>query len=372
MCNRSIRPAVAALLLGLGSHASAEILINQNFNHRGPAPVNAMYTVPDFEADFPTAAWEVGVTAQRARVVTDRAGVDSPALRVAYPEGTVGPFSNGLSFLAGFPEGKTYEEATASYTVAFDNGFDFQWGGKLPGLVGGGSTATGGVPADGSNGWSARVMFNGQGELYQYVYHVDQPGRYGDWFFWRDENGDRISLERGRPYELKTQIVMNTPNAADGEMRSWLDGVLVLEETDMRFRTTDQLDIDNFYFSSFHGGGTPNWAPDNDSFIIFDDILVTTGALALAPGDHNADQRVDQGDLNLVLNHWGQDTALGMPAGWTASTSSDGRIDQNELNDVLNNWGSSATPSFTGSAIPEPATAAAVAAWAVMTMQRRR
>ncbi|MEM8783552.1 MAG: hypothetical protein AAGE65_11950 [Planctomycetota bacterium] len=87
-------------------------------------------------------------------------------------------------------------------------------------------------------------------------------------------------------------------------------------------------------------------------------ILNRSGSLQLGvsttlPGDYNASGAVEQGDLNLVLNNWGQATA----PGWIALEQLEGAVDQAELNAVLNNWGARDTPALSESqTIPEPAT----------------
>ncbi|MEM1026667.1 MAG: glycosyl hydrolase [Planctomycetota bacterium] len=93
------------------------------------------------------------------------------------------------------------------------------------------------------------------------------------------------------------------------------------------------------------------------SALLTEGILAVVSAVAL-PGDFDGDGLVAQGDLNLVLSHWGVDTSIsGIPSGWINELP-DGPVDQAELNAVLSNWGAAAAPSFGGSAIPEPATAA--------------
>ncbi|MEM8781448.1 MAG: SGNH/GDSL hydrolase family protein [Planctomycetota bacterium] len=73
-----------------------------------------------------------------------------------------------------------------------------------------------------------------------------------------------------------------------------------------------------------------------------------------SPGDFSGNGRVEQADLNLVLNNWGTDSAFGLPEGWVFTNGLGGTIDQEELNAVLNNWGASVAPSFEGFDIPEP------------------
>ncbi|MEM9752032.1 MAG: hypothetical protein AAF916_01455 [Planctomycetota bacterium] len=94
-------------------------------------------------------------------------------------------------------------------------------------------------------------------------------------------------------------------------------------------------------------------------------------ALAALIGDYDGSGQVEQGDLNLVLQNWGVDTAInGLPTAWV-SDPPDGLIDQDELNRVLNNWGDSSAPALT--AIPEPGgLLLAVTILTQLTLQRIR
>jgi hypothetical protein len=65
------------------------------------------------------------------------------------------------------------------------------------------------------------------------------------------------------------------------------------------------------------------------------------------PGDFNDDGIVEQGDLDLVLLHWGQD-GNNIPPTWFGPPPT-GLVDQDELDAVLLNWGAS---SVIGNAAP--------------------
>src|SRR5687768_5857772 len=66
-------------------------------------------------------------------------------------------------------------------------------------------------------------------------------------------------------------------------------------------------------------------------------------------GDDNGNGLVEQGDLDLVLAHWGSD-ASPPPVGWINDLPM-GSIDQAELDGVLLNWGSTEVGA---AAVPEP------------------
>ena len=92
-------------------------------------------------------------------------------------------------------------------------------------------------------------------------------------------------------------------------------------------------------------------------------LLQLAGNAALA-GDYNDSGSVEQGDLDLVLNNWGQPRGTWQNANGFTSAA----VDQEELDRVLNHWGSSNAPTlqsglpgalpgaFPG-AVPEPASA---------------
>ena len=54
-----------------------------------------------------------------------------------------------------------------------------------------------------------------------------------------------------------------------------VDGNKVINDEKVRYRVAPLGEINSFYFSTFHGGNTPAWAPKKDSYIYFDDIKVS-------------------------------------------------------------------------------------------------
>jgi hypothetical protein len=181
-------------------------------------------------------------------------------LRVTYPEGRVG---RGFKFATDHtPQERVYLE----YDLRFAADFDWVLGGKLPGLYGG-TGGSGGTKPNGQDGWSVRFMWLQGGAGIAYVYHPDMPGAWGE-----NLRFDGAQFQKGVVQTLGLEVAMNTPGQYDGVIRAWLDGVLVVERTDMRWRDIPDLRIDGLNFSTFFGGGTAEWAPSKDETIDFGDF----------------------------------------------------------------------------------------------------
>ncbi|XMO85799.1 polysaccharide lyase [Algibacter sp. AS12] len=202
----------------------------------------------------------------RANIVADPKGQKGNVLMVDYPKGTVGPETNGVQFIKTLPASNEYY---LDYYVFFEDGFDFRQGGKLPGLTSGGSTYTGGNHPDNGEGWSARYMWVKKGQAIVYFYYVDMKSKYGD------SVTTGINFETGIWYRLTQRIKLNEDNLANGIMQVWVNGKEVINNINVRYRLWGKGNIDSFYFSTFHGGATEDWSPQNDSFALFDAIKVT-------------------------------------------------------------------------------------------------
>jgi hypothetical protein len=222
--------------------------------------------------DFSFPRWNDGVTEGRVTIVVDDNNKKNRCIRVLYPQGAVGPKPGGAQW--DYKLGQTFDELYCSYRVKFGKKFDFIKGGKLPGLAGG-KTNTGGHRPDGTDGWSARMMWRKEGKAVQYVYHADQASNYGDDFEWRTDYGASTFLTN-QWYTVEHHVVMNTPGNKDGRIEAWLDGVKVLDKTDLRFREGNNFGIDTFMFSTFFGGNDPSWGPTKEEFTYFDDFIVST------------------------------------------------------------------------------------------------
>lgn len=235
-----------------------------------------VYTNDTFTREWPTASWSTGIDKGRIEIEEDTASPFGKSLKVNYTKGKTGPMDGGAGWKLVFD--RPYEELYCSYSVKFSKSFDFVLGGKLPGLTGGRGN-TGGDRPNGYDGWSARMMWLSFGDIIQYVYHPDQRRRWGENMPWIKSFWSQHSFIPGKWYTVEHRIKMNTPKKFDGEIEGWLNGKLVLRETDMRFRFTDSFGIDSFYFSTYFGGSGSRWAPVKNESILFDNFIISTSPI---------------------------------------------------------------------------------------------
>jgi len=264
------------ILLGcflLTRFLSAEVLFISSFDDRNLGP----YTRDMLFEDW-TPNWENGLDEGRVSVVGLGEAFRGNGIRVDYPKGSVGPGEGGAQWLLPLP---AYEEMYLTYYVLFPIGWDGKKGGKLPGLVGGPEWPTGGKNVTGSNGFSARYMWRPDSKLVIYLYHMDQPGTYG-------ENFELYhNIETGKWIKFTQRIKMNTVGKSNGEVQVWVNDEESLFLTNIRFRTVESVKVDKVYFSTFYGGNTSDWGPVKDESIYFDEFMIYTD-----PDDYTAPDEI--------------------------------------------------------------------------------
>lgn len=248
-----IRLAAAAIAIFSSILAAAEPLRITINGEPGP------YTVERWKHDWPGCEWEDGI--KEGHVSTTKHDGKN-WLRVDYAIGQIGPEKGGCGWR--YPIGRR-GTAELRYTVRFSKDFDWVKGGKLPGLVGGPENVSGGRPATGTNGFSARLMWRADGRGEAYVYHKNQRSNYGDSFSFPADF--RFPTETN--VHVRIRVTMNEPGKKNGKLHVWIRTgddessaeSQVVERTDMEWRTVDSFGIDALYFESFHGGSDDTWAP---------------------------------------------------------------------------------------------------------------
>ena len=221
------------------------------------------YDEVNLTSDFDSITWSI--LKGRGMIIAEKD--KGQVLRVAFPKDAVGPEEGGVQFVRPIAPATEYY---LSYDLYFEDGFDFVKGGKLPGLTSGGSKYTGGVHPGNGEGWSARYMWIGGGKAVAYLYHVDMKEKYGD------AVPLSITFQTGKWYTITQHIKLNSGDEANAVLEVWVNGEKVGTKENFRLRKGNQGLIDTFYFSTFHGGASPDWAPANDSFIRFDDVVVSS------------------------------------------------------------------------------------------------
>ena len=216
----------------------------------------------------------------RSEIVDTQSVSSSYSLQITYPEGGVGPENGGAQALFSIPQ---REEIYSSYYVKFSE--NFSWGGtnkegKLPGICGMGNwnVCDGGKMCDGTNGFSARPIWYGDGQLMLYLYDMDKTGVYGVNYPLKDADGNQIVIQKGEWIHIAERVKVNTVTNGqanyDGEVEFWINGVQALSITGYRFITTDDQ-INVFYFDTFQGGSGSAYAPSTTCYTWFDDITIS-------------------------------------------------------------------------------------------------
>lgn len=217
----------------------------------------------------------------RVKVVSGTAAKTNKALKVTYPAGKHGSKDSGLSFQTNL--NGNYDELYMAYWIKFDSGFDFNLGGKIPGL--GGMPAP--FPENEDNNFDIRLMWREEGKVEFYVHgfkirnlNDDVPER-----IWWDNGGQR-KFQAGKWHHIEIHVKLNTPGQRNGVLEGWFDGELAFRDTNSNvgIRGTGETDrkLNYMFFSSFYGG---KWSPSSDQYITFDDFVVSKSRIGTSGND---------------------------------------------------------------------------------------
>lgn len=258
------------LMLPVALHAT--MLSSTDFENlrQGEPMSRAMFR----DNGFTTGTWDNSLDV-RTMIDSTQASSGLQSMKITYPKGGYGPDLTGCQVKLLFT---SRDEAYASYCLRFSENFSWgttSYGGKLPGLCGG-ACCSGGDVCDGTNGFSARLMWRTGGKAVLYLYHMDKPGKYGEDHDLIYPNGSSVVFERGKWYHIAERVKINTNESTpDGEVEIWVNGVRVLLLNGLRF-TTNGDKVDNLYISTFHGGDDETWCPTETCYTWLDDIRIGT------------------------------------------------------------------------------------------------
>lgn len=200
--------------------------------------------------------------------------INQEALRITIPKGE--HFGGSMEFNFKKNSGIEPEEMYFRYYIRLGDNWNPSRGGKFPGFGGTyGKAGWGGRPSNGTNGWSARGQFKGRPdgltEIGYYCYHADMKGKYGSAWMW--ETDDFSGLEKNRWYCIEQFVKLNTVGSANGILKGWVDGRLVFEKFNIRFRDTPKLKIENIWVNIYHGG---SWTAATEDSLYLDHLIIAT------------------------------------------------------------------------------------------------
>lgn len=270
---------------------SSAVVYHNNFNYLRPGDG---YTKKEALADFNTykvGGMVVDSTTPGRMAIDPNVSYDNKgsSIRVLYPKGKVTPSDSGVQIdipLSNDPKVNNFaaDELYLSYWFKFSDNFEFTCGGKMPGLEG--SQAG----DDNTLGWTGRWMFRNGGSIQSYM-HYSVKGDEPTFLGWGDEIAPRGSsgcpdetrtsyLKKGQWHHMQLHYKLNTPGKKDGIMEGWLDGDAAhyLNNSIGDFRQlglSDGVTINAIFFSTFHGGSKPEYAPSKDVYAWFDEFTVS-------------------------------------------------------------------------------------------------
>lgn len=125
--------------------------------------------------------------------------------------------------------------ACLRYQVYVPRDFNFRRSGVLPGLFGGEPLAIG-EQAGERGGVSARVMWRNRGAGGITAHFAGAVRRDG-----QIVGPQAFTLKPGKWTSVEQEVVLNAPGQADGSLRLWIDGQMLVEETTMLWRSEDAI-----------------------------------------------------------------------------------------------------------------------------------
>ncbi|KAL0945406.1 hypothetical protein HGRIS_000898 [Hohenbuehelia grisea] len=181
----------------------------------------------------------------------------------------------------------TAKEVTFGYSIFFEEGFEWNKGGKLPGLYGGDSDrgargCSGGRRSDSC--FSTRLMWrpSGAGEFYTYLPQVwenkkqcrVQPKSHCNPRYGASVGRGSFYFEGGRWNTVTERIRLNDVGEANGEMELFVDGESVISVYGLVLRTSHAGRFRGIQLETFFGGSDSSWGPPRDVDAWFSDFSV--------------------------------------------------------------------------------------------------
>ncbi|KAJ3532990.1 hypothetical protein NMY22_g7525 [Coprinellus aureogranulatus] len=198
----------------------------------------------------------------------------------------------GFSFYApGTISLKNAKEVTFGYSVWFPKGFEFQKGGKLPGIYGGDNNdvATGCSGGRRDNRcFSARLMWRkeGAGEFYTYLPPDEQankaicglPNSECNDTYGASVRRGSFTWATGAWTTVSMRVRLNDDGKENGQLQLWANGQTVVNVKGLVLATSKQGRMQGMQFQTFFGGSDSTWATPKDQEVFFSDFTLAVTA----------------------------------------------------------------------------------------------
>jgi len=222
------------------------------------------------------------------------------AMQAVYPAGSWGMAESsdhprgGFTMYASGPTDDitNAKEVTFGYSVFFDEGFEFNMGGKLPGLYGGDDAdiATSCSGGDRSTAcYSARLMWrpDGLGEMYTYLpdYTVSGfsankavcnvlPKSECNPTYGASVGRGSFTFKTGEWNTVTQRVKLNDPDEANGEIELWFNGKSVVNVGGLKLRDSASGRHRGMQVQTFFGGTGEEWASPKKQAAYFADFAM--------------------------------------------------------------------------------------------------
>lgn len=184
------------------------------------------------------------------------------SIKVLYPKGSNAPSNNprgGLWFICSTPS--SYDRLSLSYSVQFDENFDFVKWGKLPGLCGWNCSRSESMPT--SLGFSLRFVWKKDGylDIMSYLPDGSKLGSYTE--------SKMFQFEPQKKYTITQQIQLNDIGMENGVLNILVDGKSVYKKDSMVFRSSSDVQINSLLFSTFFWWSDASYSSTKDEHVLF-------------------------------------------------------------------------------------------------------
>jgi len=177
-------------------------------------------------------------------------------------------------------------EVTFSYSAYFEQGFEFNLGGKMPGLYGGINNEVATQCSGGNHNpacWSTRLMWreNGLGELYAYLPQIPSntvafantpPKTVSNEAYGDSVGRGAFTWATGEWTRVAQRVKLNDIGSANGEIEVYANGQSVIKVSGLTFRTDPNSLVRGAQIQTFFGGHTAIWASPKTQRAYFKDF----------------------------------------------------------------------------------------------------